>query len=393
MSAAVALSGRRKLSLGEIEMVLAAHERFITGRPGGKLAALRFIDFTGVDLSGRNLCDADLSASIFDGAKLVGTKLERANLFGCDLRKADLRRANLSRADLRGACLRGADLTQANLTQADFRVGQVAVPHPSKGLASLIHHQRSGELDHAKLTGATLDGSQLEEVSAFATDFTDCSLRGAKLNRANLKDANLEGAMMDWADVAGANLEGAQLADSVLTGVDIRKARTSGANLEGALSAPDQEAMDLAGDHYQMALANQTWCKTGGREGKPACFDGKDLRPLDQRLRGLRLSVMSAKGAILVGLDLAGVHLQGANLEDADLRGVCLRGADLRGAKLAGAKLTKADLREAILGPLPLSADRVNRGDLHHARLRYVNAQGADPVSYTHLTLPTILRV
>ena len=349
MSAAVALSGRRKLSLGEIEMVLAAHERFITGRPGGKLAALRFIDFTGVDLSGRNLCDADLSASIFDGAKLVGTKLERANLFGCDLRKADLRRANLSRADLRGACLRGADLTQANLTQADFRVGQVAVPHPSKGLASLIHHQRSGELDHAKLTGATLDGSQLEEVSAFATDFTDCSLRGAKLNRANLKDANLEGAMMDWADVAGANLEGAQLADSVLTGVDIRKARTSGANLEGALSAPDQEAMDLAGDHYQMALANQTWCKTGGREGKPACFDGKDLRPLDQRLRGLRLSVMSAKGAILVGLGLATLdgeqvlldldgQLVGAEAGDGDLDpvGVIARALDVVGRIAAG---------------------------------------------------------
>ena len=70
---ALALSGRRRLSAGEIEMVLAAHERFISGRPGGKLAALKFIDFTGVDLSGRDLRDADLSASVFNGARLVGT--------------------------------------------------------------------------------------------------------------------------------------------------------------------------------------------------------------------------------------------------------------------------------------------------------------------------------
>ena len=159
MSAAIALSGRRKLSRGEIEMILTAHERFVSGRPGGKLAAMRFIDFTGVNLAGRNLQDADLSSSIFDSANLVGADLSRANLFGCDLRKADLRRANLTRADLRGACLRGADLSEADLTQADFRVGQVAMPHPSKGLTSLIHHQRSGELDHAKLSGANLDGS------------------------------------------------------------------------------------------------------------------------------------------------------------------------------------------------------------------------------------------
>nr|HMP63491.1 pentapeptide repeat-containing protein [Phenylobacterium sp.] len=46
-----------------------------------------------------------------------------------------------------------------------------------------------------------------------------------------------------------------------------------------------------------------------------------------------------------------------------------------------GASLVKADLREAILGPLPLSADRINRGDLHHAKLRYVQAQGADLTS------------
>ncbi|HMP62582.1 MAG TPA: pentapeptide repeat-containing protein, partial [Phenylobacterium sp.] len=69
---AVALSGRRRLSAGELDMVLAAHERFVGGRPGGKLAALKFIDFSGMGLSGRDLRGADLSASIFNGAELLG---------------------------------------------------------------------------------------------------------------------------------------------------------------------------------------------------------------------------------------------------------------------------------------------------------------------------------
>ncbi len=79
-----------------------------------------------------------------------------------------------------------------------------------------------------------------------------------------------------------------------------------------------------------------------------------------------------------VFLDLTGVELQGANLENADLRGATLRGADLRGARLSGANLVKADLRGAMLGPLPISADRSMPTDLTGARLRYAQLQQAD---------------
>ena len=151
-------------------MIIDGHERFITGRPGGKRAAMRFVNFSGLDLSFRNLCDADLSASVFDGCKMVGIKLERANLFGCDLRKADLRKADLRRADLRGACLRGANLSQADLSQADFREGQVSIPHPSKGYASVRHEDRAGIIDEAIFAGATADGAQFTGASGFAAD-------------------------------------------------------------------------------------------------------------------------------------------------------------------------------------------------------------------------------
>ena len=53
-------------------------------------------------------------------------------------------------------------------------------------------------------------------------------------------------------------------------------------------------------------------------------------------------------------------------------------GANLRSANLSGAHLRGADLRSA---------------DLRSADLSGAYLRGANPVSYTHLTLPTILRV
>ncbi|MES2034404.1 MAG: pentapeptide repeat-containing protein [Pseudomonadota bacterium] len=372
------LSGRRRLSQGELDLMVAAHERFLAGKPGGKRASLRFLDLSLLSLVGRNLTDADLSASIFDGARMGGVILERANLFGCDLRKADLRRANLRRADLRGVCLKGANLAQADLTQADFREGQIAIPHPRKGVSSLTHEPRIGQVDGAIFAGATLDELQLDGVSALATDFSDCSLRGAKLTGANLKDANLSGANLDGARVEGTNLEGADLSGAVISGVDVASARISGARLDNCLSSPTPEAVARSAALLELAQANQAWCETGGQSGAPARFDGADLRPLGDHLKGFRLTAMSAKGACLVGLDLAGAQLQGANLEGADLRGVSLVKADLRGARLAGANLGKADLRGATLAVLPLGPNRSNPANLGKARARYVQLQMAD---------------
>ena len=303
------MTGRRRLTQSELEIILTAHEKFVTGKPGGKRASLRFVDMRGLDLSFRNLTDADLSASVFDSCRMVRIQLVRANLFGCDLRGADLRQAVMVRADLRGACLRGANLSQADLTQADFREGQIAIPHPSKGLDSLRHEPRAGEVDGVIFAGAKLDGSQFNGASAFKADFSDCSMRGAKLTGANLKEADLSGAILDGADVGGANLEGANLTGAVLSGVNTATAKVYGANLTGCLRDPGDEALARAPALIELARANQRWCDTGGREGAPAAFNGADLRMLGDALKGYRLTAMNARGACLMGLDLSGAHL------------------------------------------------------------------------------------
>jgi len=73
-----------------------------------------------VDLSGADLCLADLRR-----VNLRAARLQRADLSGADLRKvdlsgADLRHARLHYADLSGADLRDADLRSARLRHADL---------------------------------------------------------------------------------------------------------------------------------------------------------------------------------------------------------------------------------------------------------------------------------
>ena len=145
----------------------------------------------------------------------------------------------------------------------------------------------------------------------------------------------------------------------------------------GVVSAPSASAIARAPDLLALARENDAWVRTGGKQGKPANFDGEDMRPLGAGLAGLKLTAMSAKGANMMGLDLLGCHLQGANLEGADLRGARLRDTDLRGARLVKANLTKADLVQADLSPLPLGA-RETPACLEKANLRYVVAQKGD---------------
>ena len=98
---------RRPLSQGDLDMFVAAHERLVEGRPGGRRLMLKFVDLNGLDLSGRNLTEADFTGCALENAKLVGARMNGAVLFCADLRGADFTGAQLVRADLRGACLRG----------------------------------------------------------------------------------------------------------------------------------------------------------------------------------------------------------------------------------------------------------------------------------------------
>jgi len=69
-----------RMNQSQLDLMLDAHERFATGRPGGRRLSLKFANLNGLDLSGRVLTDADLSGCSFEGA--VMTTL-RAPAFKC----------------------------------------------------------------------------------------------------------------------------------------------------------------------------------------------------------------------------------------------------------------------------------------------------------------------
>jgi uncharacterized protein YjbI with pentapeptide repeats len=115
------------------------------------------VNWSGCEMSARNLSQVDLSRSILNNAMLNGADLHAANLASADLSYAgltgaDLRAANLQNANLKGAVLRNANLAQADLRDADL--GYVA-------------------LQGANLHGASLAGAKLDK--AIWTDGRVCN--------------------------------------------------------------------------------------------------------------------------------------------------------------------------------------------------------------------------
>jgi len=363
MSAFATAGAPRRLTQEEADAVCARHDRLWTARPGGARAVFSWMDLTGLNFRGRNLSDADFTGAILTGCKFIGARLDHAVFFGADLQGADLSEASMRRADLRASCLRGADLTGADLFEADLREGAIAAVDKGRGLRLLEHANKVAEAQGATLAGANLERSKLSGIVAVRADFSDAILKDAKLVRANLKQCDMSGANLQGADLSGADLSGADLRDSVLVGATIYGCNVDGAKMEGALTDQPigQDVADLPYD--QMISDHALWCETGGAEGSPSQFDGADLRAL-KSIKGYKLTGLSAKGAVFYGVDMEGAQLQGAHLEGADLRNCNLRRADLRGARLIGAKLSGSDLREALLGPLMISADRVLPSDM-----------------------------
>src|SRR5450432_4426830 len=91
-----------RLTQKDVNAGAARHEMLYAGRMGGARAVFAFCDLSGLDLSGRNLADADFTGAILGETNLAGASLESASFFGADLRRANLVEASLRRADMRG---------------------------------------------------------------------------------------------------------------------------------------------------------------------------------------------------------------------------------------------------------------------------------------------------
>ena len=88
-----------KLTQKDASAAAARHEMLYSGRMGGARAVFAFSDLSGLDLSDRNLADADFTGALLEETNFAGTRLDSASFFGADLRRANLAHASLRRGD------------------------------------------------------------------------------------------------------------------------------------------------------------------------------------------------------------------------------------------------------------------------------------------------------
>src|SRR3954467_683576 len=150
-------TGFARLTQADVAQAVARHELLYSGRVGGARAVFAFCDLSGLDLSGRNLADADFTGASLGETNLSGARLDSASFFGASLKRAYLTGASLRRADMRGTSLRGANLIGADLYEADLREGKIAEKGISGELKILQHDIGPSELPGALMSSANLE--------------------------------------------------------------------------------------------------------------------------------------------------------------------------------------------------------------------------------------------
>lgn len=192
----------------------------------------------GMDLSGRNLRNADLSEARLYHANLIGADLQGANL-----KKAHLQSAKLWDADLKGAKLFQANLEGANLRGADMRGADLRFVRMEGAFLKAVRLEKTNlhraHLEGADLKLARLEGANLKLSFLRGANFEEAHLEGSNLSKSNAEAATFKGARLEGADLRKANVIGASFINVHMEGADLRRAILKGVffinvHLEGA---------------------------------------------------------------------------------------------------------------------------------------------------------------
>ncbi len=310
-----------RITQAEVDAIVHKHESYSLGRMGGVRANFAYHDLSGLNLSKKNLCDADFTGASLYETDFQNSKLERALFFCADMRYANLYGASLLRADMRGAAIRGANLAGANMTGVDLRDGSLANAAADGDLNKAHKNLTTVDKGGANLSGANLSGSKLAGAVAINSDFSDATLKSTKFNTASLKGANFSGANLEGADLSDCDLEGVNLRNSILTNTAINLSEVAAENREGALTSMPMglSVHDLPMPIEELLKTHEMWLDSNGQKGKQLDISKYDLRSGVIFTR-LRLTMVRAKGTILYGINFTESQLQAVEMQDADLR-------------------------------------------------------------------------
>jgi uncharacterized protein YjbI with pentapeptide repeats len=196
-----------------------------------------------------------------------------------DLRFARLDRSDLHQADMTGSNLDGASLTGANLIDVRLNCSdENELVLTDDRVKANCASARKAKFDHARLTGA--------------------SMNGIDLRYSDLKEANLENATLKYAWLSGSNFSYANLQKADVTG---------GARAQGAVFLiANLEGSDFTGAQLQYADFSSSF------------------------MQGMTLEHAQLQGANLRDADLDSAYLRRSKLQGADMTGANLSGADMR---------------------------------------------------------------
>ncbi|MFE6942221.1 pentapeptide repeat-containing protein [Streptomyces chartreusis] len=227
----------------------------------------------------------------------------------------------------------GSSNTEATST-TDEDIAQAARPFlaPDVTAALTVLGRQPLRQSHpvTDLRGARLTGAVIQD-----TDLQDANLQGVELTGARLDSVELAGANLASATLTGASLWDSDLSQAIAPDADFTEVTVVGTKFTHAVLT--RALLVGAGlDHADFSHASLSWANLTG-----ACLIKTDLSQAS-------LERADLSGANLEGADLTCADLHGAKLPRADLTGAVLRRADLTFADLTDARLAAADLSTAI---------------------------------------------
>lgn len=200
----------------------------------------------GLDLSNKNLQDANFYHAILQNVDLQNSDLRHADLTAADLRGASLKNSNLSGAKLDDALLRWANFDGATLDPKWANVINILVT--GQGNEANLDKMDLREVNFGSRPGrsSTADRFRCDrDMDRKMNAGLSFSLKNASMRESNLEEIILGHGDLEGADLSGANLRGADLfrlnlANTNLEHADITSSTLSFVNLKGALVTSHQ---------------------------------------------------------------------------------------------------------------------------------------------------------
>jgi uncharacterized protein YjbI with pentapeptide repeats len=347
------------------------------------------LDFSGIDVKELDLSNTQLEGANFSNAKiryliLHNTNLNKANFSNAqidmDANNTQLNGANFSHAKI------GGDIEKSSFKEADFSSSDWAFGHikDTNFIAANFSNAKMTiyqEITNSDMSKANFEGAYVQRLT------------GVKIEGANLNHINIHGLRSYHSDFSSVDLSGYDLSKGDFRSANLRNARLIGTNLSDADLTPYSEPADLRGADLTKANLSRTKmffalydCQTKFPNGFSASksymipvwdkcntskpdisFSGLTLPPAEKNLGGF-LQLRRHGSPDLQGLDLEGARFDNSNIGMISCKGCNLQGSHFKNIEIMQLSLKECDLRQAKFQNIKLAPQSIlNKCDLRGA--------------------------